>query len=337
MSIRAVSWALKDAPVPDAVSHLILIGLADHAEDDGTNARPSQALLADYAQVSVRTVGYKMKALAEAGLIIRGDQQQVAHLRADRRPTVWDLNLNRVRAKVKKQRTDDLQNLQVDVPEVHDLQPVADRSPNDLQNLQTVEGSGLQNLQTVQDMGVHGLQDLQTVPKNDLQNLQTVEGMEDDGLQGPAGREATACKLLQTEPSLTTSTKVDVVGHLSNARENFDSTAEAGTTTPVTDPTNITTIEDSSRDVPAELRSHLIPGSFIPAADAWRQAKAITKHVNPVLHLVRYNTVKREKKQNPTNGEWLRWLVQDEANAETEARRAALTSRQQESWYKVAD
>lgn len=333
-----MSWALKDAPVPDAVSHLILIGLADHAEDDGTNARPSQRLLADYAQVSIRTVGYKIKALSEAGLITRGDQQQVAHLRKDRRPTVWDLNLNVVREKVKKQRTDDLQNLQTVGSEADDLQPVAGRSDDGLQNLQAVPDDGLQNLQMVEVMEDDGLQNLQTVPKNDLQNLQIVGDMEDDGLQGAAGRGATACKLLQTEPSLTTSTKVDVVGHLSNARENFDSNAEAGTLPSVTgNTTTITEIDNSSRDALTDLRSHLIPGSWVPAPDAWEQAKAITNFVNPILHLVRYNTVKREKKQNPTNGEWLRWLVQDEANAEAEARKAAHTSRKEKSWYDVAD
>lgn len=323
-----MSWALKDAPVPDAVSHLILIGLADHAEDDGTNARPSQKTLANYAQVSVRTVGYKIKALSEAGLIVRGDQQQVAHLRKDRRPTVWDLNLNLVREKVKKQRTDDLQNLQTVGSEA-----------DDLQNLQAVPDDDLQNLQMVEVMEDDGLQNLQMVAPDGLQHLQIVEDMEDDGLQGAAGREATACKLLQTEPSLTTSTKVDVVGHLSNARENFDSNAEAVTLPSVTgNTTTITEIEiDSPRDGLTDLRSHLIPGSWVPAPDAWEQAKAITNFVNPVLHLVRYNTVKREKKQNPTNGEWLRWLVQDEANAEAEARKAALTSRKEKSWYDVAD
>lgn len=333
-----MSWALKDAPVPDAVSHLILIGLADHAEDDGTNARPSQRLLADYAQVSIRTVGYKIKALSEAGLIVRGDQQQVAHLRKDRRPTVWDLNLNLVREKVKKQRTDDLQNLQTVGSEADGMQPVAGRGADDLQSLQAVPKNDLQHLQTVEVMEDDGLQNLQTVAVDGLQHLQIVEDVEDDGLQGAAGREATACKLLQTEPSLTTSTKVDVVGHLSNARENFDSNAEAGTSTSVTGiPTTITEIDNPSRDVLTELRSHLIPGSWTPAPEAWKQAKAITTYVNPILHLVRYNTVKREKNQTPTNGEWLRWLVQDEANAETEARKAALTSRNNASWYSVAD
>lgn len=332
MSIRAMSWALKDAPVSDPVAHLILLGLADHAEDDGTNARPSQALLADYAHVSVRTVGYKIKKLAEDGIIIRGDQQQVAHLRADRRPTVWDLNLNRVRAKVLKQRTHDLQNLQTEAPEAYDLQPVADRKPDDLQNLQTVEPDDLQNLQTVQDMKVDDLQNLQTVAVHDLQNLQTVQVVEDDGLQGAAGREATACKLLQTEPSLTTPTKVGVVGHLSNARENSSLSAEQGTTTPITENSF-----DPSRDVVEPLRSHLIPGTWSPSPQAWAEAQATCTTINLRLHLARYNVVKREKKQNPSNAEWLRWAIQDEANAQAELRKEAKASRQERPWYGVAD
>lgn len=332
MSIRAMSWALKDAPVSDPVAHLILIGLADHAEDDGSNARPSQALLADYAHVSVRTVGYKIKKLSEDGIILRGDQQQVAHLRADRRPTVWDLNLNMVRAQVLKQRTHDLQNLHTDAPGSYDLQPVADRKPDDLQNLQTVEPNGLQNLQTDEDVEVDGLQMLQTVAVDGLQHLQTVAVMEDDGLQGVAGREPTACKLLQTEPSLTTSTKVDVVGHLSNARENPHLSAEQETTTTITENSF-----DPSRDVAEPLRSHLIPGTWSPSPQAWEEAQATCTTINLRLHLARYNVVKREKKQTPSNAEWLRWAIQDESNAQAELRKEAKASRQERPWYGVAD
>lgn len=91
-------WALEDAPVPsnEPYAHLVLIALADHASDDGTSARPSVALLATKARCSARTVHTKLRLLQDAGIIRRGDQEQVAHLRADRRPTVWDLAVNGV-------------------------------------------------------------------------------------------------------------------------------------------------------------------------------------------------------------------------------------------------
>lgn len=89
-------WALKHADVPDAQSHLVLLGLADHASDEGKGAWPSVATLATYARCSVRTVQGRLRRLEEAGLIVRGEQGLVAHLRADRRPVVYDLMMNGV-------------------------------------------------------------------------------------------------------------------------------------------------------------------------------------------------------------------------------------------------
>lgn len=91
MSIKAVTWALKDAPVPDPLSHLVLIGLADHTDDDGRGAWPSVRKLAEYARCSERTVHARLRVLEEHGLIRRGDQDMLAHLPANRRPVVYDV------------------------------------------------------------------------------------------------------------------------------------------------------------------------------------------------------------------------------------------------------
>lgn len=87
-------WALKKAPVSEPVEALILVGLADHAGDDGADAYPSQALLARYGRCSPSTVKRRLSSLEDAGLIQRGDQQKVAHLPPNRRPIVWHLNLH---------------------------------------------------------------------------------------------------------------------------------------------------------------------------------------------------------------------------------------------------
>lgn len=91
-------WALKHAPVDDAIAHLVLIGLADHARADGRGARPSQSTLADYCAVTDRTIRTKLRHLEELGLIRPGDAREVAHLRADQRPLVWDLVLSAVKS-----------------------------------------------------------------------------------------------------------------------------------------------------------------------------------------------------------------------------------------------
>ncbi|UXE05396.1 helix-turn-helix DNA binding domain protein [Arthrobacter phage Renna12] len=93
MSLQAMVWALKTAPVPDPIAHLVLIGLADHANDDGTCARPAVSLLAEYARCSARSVQNKLRDLEELGLIWKGDQRAVEHLPANRRPVVYDLNI----------------------------------------------------------------------------------------------------------------------------------------------------------------------------------------------------------------------------------------------------
>ena len=98
MSIRAIAWVMDEAPVDDARQLLVLYALADHAHDDGTCAWPSQERIAERARCSTRTVRRHMQLLEEQGLIWRGDQQHVAHIRIDRRPIVWDLNLNKTRA-----------------------------------------------------------------------------------------------------------------------------------------------------------------------------------------------------------------------------------------------
>lgn len=90
-----MAWALR-IPDLDPLSKLILIGLADHAGHDGKGAYPSRELLASYGNCSVRSVQRKLQELEfDCGLIERGDQRYTAHIRADRRPIVYDLRLAR--------------------------------------------------------------------------------------------------------------------------------------------------------------------------------------------------------------------------------------------------
>ena len=91
MSLRAITWALEEAPVQDPTALLVLIALADRASSDGTKAYPSQKWIAERARSSDRTVRRKLNELEEAGVIARGDQELVSHYVADRRPVVWDI------------------------------------------------------------------------------------------------------------------------------------------------------------------------------------------------------------------------------------------------------
>lgn len=100
-----MTWALTSAPVENAQEHIILIALADRAHDDGSCAWPSQEWLAQRGRCSTRTVRRHLKALEDRGLIVRGDQRHVEHLRADCRPVVWDLDMSRIE---RRERQDNL-------------------------------------------------------------------------------------------------------------------------------------------------------------------------------------------------------------------------------------
>jgi hypothetical protein len=63
VSVEAISWALNLAPVPagrggkpSSASKFVLVGLANHAGPDGTDAFPSVATLVRYTGLSERTV-----------------------------------------------------------------------------------------------------------------------------------------------------------------------------------------------------------------------------------------------------------------------------------------
>lgn len=93
MSLRAMLWALYDAPTDDlpAGAFRVLLVLADHAGDDACAAYPAAATIAARLRISRRTVLRHISALRDAGLLRMGDQHLVDHVRGDRRPTVWDL------------------------------------------------------------------------------------------------------------------------------------------------------------------------------------------------------------------------------------------------------
>ncbi len=106
MSLRATLWAYDDAPVENATEVLVLIALADEAADDGVNAFPSIRKIAARARVKKRAAQYALRKLETAGVIVKGNQAAAAkHIaRADRRPTVYDLNMGMTWETVGKRR-----------------------------------------------------------------------------------------------------------------------------------------------------------------------------------------------------------------------------------------
>lgn len=93
MSLRAMLWALDEAPCESAAERLILVYLADYADDAGCGVFPALQTVADRAGMSRATVKRHVQGMASRGLLVPGDDRLVSHYRPDRRPNVWDLSL----------------------------------------------------------------------------------------------------------------------------------------------------------------------------------------------------------------------------------------------------
>ena len=86
-----MAWVMDDAQELTTGLFATLICLANHANEEGRGAYPSQATLARKARKTVRQVRSDLGELKARGLITEGDQRMVDHLPADKRPVVWDL------------------------------------------------------------------------------------------------------------------------------------------------------------------------------------------------------------------------------------------------------
>lgn len=94
MSWQATAWA--DSLPYDAMKPLatrVLFKLANVAAQDGTRAYRSKWEMAHELGVDQRSIQRALRELLATHLILIGDQKVVAHLRGDRRPTVYDCNM----------------------------------------------------------------------------------------------------------------------------------------------------------------------------------------------------------------------------------------------------
>jgi hypothetical protein len=100
LSRPAVLWAMDDAPgVPPgglpARLRYPLVAVARYADEDGRGAYPSAAEVARIIGKSESQAQRDVAALLKLGLLLPGDAALVKHIRADRRPNVYDLPMPR--------------------------------------------------------------------------------------------------------------------------------------------------------------------------------------------------------------------------------------------------
>lgn len=92
-----MAWALKQQRITDPTARHVLLCLANYAGADGCAAFPSVDTISKDTGLSERTIRAKLDLLLASGLIRMGNQGVAAAFvkRADRRPTVYDLDLER--------------------------------------------------------------------------------------------------------------------------------------------------------------------------------------------------------------------------------------------------
>jgi DNA-binding transcriptional regulator YhcF (GntR family) len=103
MSIRLMSECWRtDLPT---VEKMVLLVIADHASDDGTEAWPSQATIAAKASISIRTVQRAVNSLVAAGYLwLEKGAGGSANCREDRRPHRYTINIKRLRGDIESTR-----------------------------------------------------------------------------------------------------------------------------------------------------------------------------------------------------------------------------------------
>lgn len=95
MSLEAFIWASKlPLNIVPPTAYRVLVLLANHAHSDGRNVWRNNRDMAQQLDCSLRTIERAIRDLKVAGLIHPGDQKLTQHLRQDRRPVVYDLNLS---------------------------------------------------------------------------------------------------------------------------------------------------------------------------------------------------------------------------------------------------
>lgn len=104
MSVRAVSWAIDQAPVGgNTTARMILVSLADRADENGRDAYKYVSAIADSIRKSDSTVSRTLAWMEEIGVIERGNQHLVDSYPWYARPVVYDLRLDLVQEPTPRQ------------------------------------------------------------------------------------------------------------------------------------------------------------------------------------------------------------------------------------------
>lgn len=95
MSWQAMAWA-DSLPIDDSLpmgAYRVLLKMANAADPEGKGVFRTVERLAQELGRDVRSIRRYIKTLLDQKLIVEGDQQLVSHIPANRRPKVYNLNM----------------------------------------------------------------------------------------------------------------------------------------------------------------------------------------------------------------------------------------------------
>lgn len=103
-----MSWEVQDWAKKAGMSHkltpterFVFICLADHCHNDkGLHIYPSVGTLAEETGYEPKTIRRTIARLLEIGLIVYGDQSAANSIRADKRPNVYNIVMDRTKRKL---------------------------------------------------------------------------------------------------------------------------------------------------------------------------------------------------------------------------------------------
>lgn len=93
MSVKVTTWVWEQDLPPNM--KIVLLAVADHADDDGGNSYPSHDTLAKKTGFSTRQVKRVLDSLAQSGYIEVG-KAHIPHRRADRQPNMYTIFMSQM-------------------------------------------------------------------------------------------------------------------------------------------------------------------------------------------------------------------------------------------------
>lgn len=305
----------------------VFLTLAAYADSDGANAFPSIGTLAGVMECSERTIQNKLRELEDEGFIVRQPTERWNGLPQHQRPNPYRIVVDQVPKVARK-----------DVRK--HLEQIAEQDSKDPAGGAGVSEGGVQEVHPTQSM--YSISSSSSV---DSSYNSSDDDERDSEERRDGGEEPRSTITDEESPTLEGSnSQIDpspVTAPRPAVAESISVAAPPGTGETTRPP-----VEESP---PAKAPGPQIDtqqlqnpdpkarNEWRPSSAAYEQARAVAPDVNLELVIVSYWMWTFEKKIDPSNTHWMRWVIGEQkkhdAQREKEREQQALAQRQEKPWY----